>query len=165
MRKPISWLGAAMGILILTVTVAKAGEQKVPLEQVPKPVMKAVKARFTDADVSGATKEKNDEGELVYEVSLYSDGQAIDVVLAPDGKISLIEKTIAAKSLPSAVIKTLEAKYPNADYKRFEEIITIEANKERLAYYEALLVTADKSELEVELTTDGNIVKESKVVD
>lgn len=165
MRRPISWLGAVMGIFLLQVTVAYAGEEKVPLDKVPKPVMEAVKARFKDAIVSGATKEKDDEGKLVYEVSLTVEDQTIDVVLAPEGDIHLIEKTIDAKNLPNAVAKALEDKYPKATYKRLEEVIKVEEKNEQLAYYEALLVTAKKRKLEVELTAEGNIVKESKVSD
>ncbi|MFZ2407155.1 MAG: PepSY-like domain-containing protein [Methylobacter sp.] len=165
MRRPISWLGAVMGILLLQATTAYAGEENVPLDKVPEPVMAAVKARFKDAVVSGAATEMNDEGKLVYEVSLKVEGQNIDVILAPEGEMRLIEKTIPAKNLPSAVAKTLKDKYPKAKYKRLEEIFKVEGKNETLAYYEAQLVTAKKIKLEVELSAEGNILKEGKVSD
>jgi hypothetical protein len=151
-----------MGILLL-VTAAYAGEEKVPLDKVPKPVMETVKARFKDSLVSGVAKEKNDEGKLVYEVSLKVEGQNIDVILAPEGEMRLIEKTIDAKNLPGAVAEALEHKYPKATYKRLEEIFKVEGKNEMLAYYEAQLVTAKKRKLEVELSVEGKILKESKV--
>lgn len=163
MRRPISWLGAVMGILLLQATTAYAGEENVPLDKVPKPVMEAVKARFKDSVVSGAAKEMNDEGKLVYEVSLKVEGQNIDVILAPEGEMRLIEKTIPAKNLPSAVAKTLKDKYPKAKYKRLEEIFKVEDKNETLVYYEAQLVTAKKIKLEVELSAEGNILKEGTV--
>jgi hypothetical protein len=165
MRKPINWLAAIMSILLLLVSAPRASEVDVSLDQVPKPVLDAVKARFKDAKLTSAAKEQNDEGQLVYEVSMDFEGQTIDMVLAPEGNILIIEKTITAENLPSAVAKTLDDKYPKADYKRLEEVIKVKGSIERLAYYEAVLVTAEKTQLEVELTVDGNIVKESKATD
>lgn len=163
MKRPISWFGAGMGILLFLVTAAYAGEEKVPFDKVPKPVMEAVKARFKDSVVSGVAKEMNDEGKLVYEVSLKVEGQNIDVILTPEGVMRLIEKTIPDKNLPGAVAKALEHKYPKATYKRLEEIFNVEGKNETLAYYEAQLVTAKKRKLEVELSVEGKILKESKV--
>lgn len=166
MRRIINWLGAGIGILLLLVTVAYAGEEDVPLDKVPKLVMEAVKARFKDAEVTGAAKEQNEKGELVYELSLKVEGQNVDVIVAPEGDIRLIEKTIDAKNLPGAVAKALEDKYPKAVYNRLEEVIKVEEKNDQPAYYEALLVTAKKKiKLEVELTADGKIIKEKKATD
>lgn len=166
MRRIINWLGAGIGILLLLVTVAYAGEEDVPLDKVPKLVMEVVKARFKDAEVTGAAKEQNEKGELVYELSLKVEGQNVDVIVAPEGDIRLIEKTIDAKNLPGAVAKALEDKYPKAVYNRLEEVIKVEEKNDQPAYYEALLVTAKKKiKLEVELTADGKIIKEKKATD
>jgi uncharacterized membrane protein YkoI len=154
-----------MGILLLLATTTYAGEEKVPLDKVPKPVIEAVKARFKNVEVTGAAKEKNDEGKLVYELSLKVEGQNVDVILAPEGDFQIIEKTIDAKDLPGTVAKALEDKYPKATYNRLEEVIKVEEKNDQPAYYEALLVTAKKRNLEVELTADGKIVKEKEASD
>jgi len=154
-----------MGILLFLATIANASEEEVQLDKVPKPVMEAVKARFKDAIVTGAAREMDDEGKLLYEVSLKVEGQTIDIVLASEGELRLIEKKIAAKDLPNAVAKTLEDNYPKATYKKLEEVILVEEKKDYPPYYEALLVTARKRNIEVEMTAAGKIVKESKVSD
>lgn len=164
MKRSIYWLGAGIGILLLLVTAAYAGEEDVPLDKVPKPVMEAVKARFKDAEMTSAAKEKDDEGKLVYELSLKVEGQNVDVILAPEGEFRVIEKTIDAKNLPHAVAKALEDKYPKATYNRLEEVIKVEGKNDQPAYYEAL-VTAKKRNIEVELTADGKIVKEKDASD
>ena len=158
MRRVLSWLGAAMGVLLLPVAAVCADEE-IPLDKVPPPVMEAVKARFKDAEVTGAAKEMDQE-EVVYEVTLQLKGQKIDVILAPEGEILLIEKAIARKDLPTAVAKALDDKYPKATYKILEEVIKVEKKEEKLEYYEARLVTPERKDLEVKLTTDGRIVKE-----
>jgi len=157
MRRLVSWLGAVMGMLLLPVA-AICAEEEIPLDKVPPPVMEAVKARFKDAELTGAAKEM-DENKLVYEVTLQLKGQNIDVILAPEGEILLIEKAIARKDLPTAVAKALEDKYPKATYKVVEEVIKVEKKEERLEYYEARLVTAEKKRLEVKVTPGGKIVK------
>ena len=81
------------------------------------------------------------------------------MTLTPEGEILLIEKTIPAKDLPKPVAKTLEEKYPKATYKIVEEIIKLQKKEEKLAYYEVLLVTAEKKKLEVEVSAEGKIIK------
>ena len=56
----------------------------------------------------------------------------------------------------------MEKKYPKATYKLAEEVIKVEDGKEKLSYYEVVVVTADKKTLELEVTADGNIKKEEK---
>jgi len=147
-----------MGMLLLPVA-AVCTDEEIPIDKVPPPVMEAVKARFKDAQATGAAKEM-DQGKLVYEVTLQLKGQKIDVILAPEGEILMIEKAIARKGLPAAVAKALDDKYPKATYKILEEVIKVEKKEEKLEYYEARLVTPERKDLEVKLTTDGRIVKE-----
>ena len=153
------WLPAvaALGLLVVSAP-ARADEQKVPLDKVPKAVLNAVKARFPGAELVEAAKETED-GKSVYEVSVKNKGQKIDVTLSSDGAIQLLEKTISAKDLPKTVAAALEAKYPKAKYEIIEEVIKVQGGREHLEYYEALLVTADKKKVEVEVAPDGTIKK------
>lgn len=164
MKRSVYWYGAGMGILLLVVTIASADGEVVPLDKIPKPGMEAVKVRFKDAAVIEAFKEEED-GELIYELSIKVKGQTVDVLLTPKGEFRLIKKTIAAKDLPAAVAKTLEDNYPKATYKELEEIILVQNNKEYPPYYEVLLVTARKKAIEVETTAKGKIIKEEKASD
>ena len=159
MRRRPNWpgVGIALGLLI-PAAIAHGAEESVPLDKIPKAVMDAVKARFKDAKATAASTE-TENGKQLYEVTIKPKGQNIDVTLTPEGDIVLIEKEIAASALPTAVAKTLEAKYPKATYKIVEEIIKVEKKEEKLAYYEVLLVTADKKNLEVEVSAEGKIIK------
>ena len=162
MRSPVPWLGVGMAAaLLLSVAVARGQEENVPLDKVPRPVMEAVKARFANAQVTGASKE-TEKGKVTYEVTIKDRGQNTDVTVTPQGEILLIEKEIAARDLPRAAARAMEGKYPRATYKIVEEIVKVEKKQERLAYYEVLLVTAGKDTLEVLVTADGKIVKEEK---
>jgi hypothetical protein len=172
MRRLITWFGTGTAVMVLlSFAVARAGEEKavveeeIAIDKVPKLVLDAVKARFKGAEVTGAAKEM-DGGKLVYELSLKDKGKKIDVILTPEGAIVLFEKEIAREDLPKPVAKALEDKYAKATYKIVEEVIKNEEKKEKLAFYEVLLVTADKKMLAVHVSTEGKIlVEEDKDTD
>jgi hypothetical protein len=164
MKRLIYCQGLGMVILLLLASAANASDEAVPLDNIPKPVMEAIHKRFMDMEVNSAVEEKEDN-QLVYELALKVAGQNTDVVLTPEGEFLVIEKTIDANSMPSAVSKTLEGKYPKAVYERLEEVIKVVHNVDQPAYYEALLVTAKKNRLEVELTAEGKIIEEKKATD
>jgi uncharacterized membrane protein YkoI len=155
MRRFRSWLVMSVFVMVTAGIAAQADdEEKVPLDKVPKAVLKAVKAKFKGAELVGAQTEKED-GKTLYEINLKDKGQAVDVTVMPDGKIVSIERTIAAKDLPRPVTEGINRKYPKADFKRVEEIT--EGDKTN---YEVLLVTDGKKTIEVVLDRDGKIVKE-----
>jgi uncharacterized membrane protein YkoI len=143
---------AVMGILVAAADV-RGGEEDIPLNKVPKAVMDSVKAKFPGAEMKGAAKEE-EEGKTSYEVSITYGGKKIDVVAKPDGTILAVETVIKAADLPAAVKKTLEAKYPKAEYKTIESI----EEGDKLSY-EVLLETADDKDLEITLDRNGKILE------
>ncbi len=162
MRRRIYWIGAAMAaLLVIPAAAAQAGEEKVALDKVPRPVAEAVKARFKDAKVTGAAKETVD-GKTVFEITIQDHGRNVDVTLHPDGELALIEREITRNELPQPAGSALSNKYPKATYKIVEEITKVEKKRETLAYYEVLLVTAQKQALEVQVAADGKILQEER---
>jgi uncharacterized membrane protein YkoI len=150
-----------LGLLWSFLATVRADEEKVALDKVPKAVLDAVKGRFPDAKISGASREKEGD-KTVYEITIKNKGQNIDVTLTPEGKIVLLEKEIAAKDLPKAVKMALDAKYPKAKFKLIEEVVKVKDGSEKLEYYEAHLVTAQAEPVEVEVAPDGKILKVEK---
>jgi uncharacterized membrane protein YkoI len=140
---------------------ARADEEKVDLDKVPKAVTDAVKARFPDAEVKGASKE-TENGKTIYELEIKNKKDEIDVELTPDGDITSIEKEIDAKDLPKAVAKAVEDKYPKSELDEVEEVTKVEKKAEKLAFYEMLVKTADKKLVEVQVDPDGKILNEEK---
>jgi len=155
-------IGIAMSTAALLVLPAIwAREEKVSLDQVPAPVMAAVKARFGDAVVKGAGKE-TEKGKLVYEITLEDKGHNVDVTLTPGGDLLLIERSVEESALPPPVAATLARKYPGATYRVLEEIVEVDHGRERLASYEVELVTADRRTKEVKVRPDGGGVTEEE---
>ena len=159
MRHVLTCLGVATLLLAMLAPAARGAKEKVAPDKVPAAVMDAVKARFKDAEVLGASKEAED-GKVVYEVEIKHQGAHTNVSLTPEGTILLIEKEIPAKDLPAAAAEAMEEKYPKATRKMTEEVTKVEKKEEKVAYYEALLVTTDKKTVEVEVSAEGKILKE-----
>ncbi|MBP3955851.1 PepSY-like domain-containing protein [Gemmata sp. G18] len=155
------YLAAATVVAFVLAAPVRADEEKVPLEKVPKAVLEAAKKRFPKAEVVGASKE-TEKDKTVYEVELKEAGKTIDVTLTPEGIITTIEKQIDAKELPKAVTDALEKKYAKATFKVVESVYSVKDGKEALDYYEVLLVTAEKKEIEVEILADGKIKHEEE---
>jgi hypothetical protein len=148
-------------MILIATTLLPADEEKVPLDKVPKAVMEAVKKRFNKAEVVEASKETTD-GKTVFEVTLKQAGKNIDVMLTPEGDITLIEKEITAKQLPKGAKAAVDKKYPKHTWTMVEEVIKVEAGKEKLDYYEVHLETPDKKEIEVKIAPDGSLKEEDK---
>jgi hypothetical protein len=148
---------ALLGLFGLAAVVRADGE-KVPPDKLPKAVMDAVKGRFPDAEITSAEKEKED-GKIVYDIELKSKGKKYEMDIKEDGTIVEIEKEVALKDLPEAVKKALEAKYPKATIKEIMEVNKVMGKTETPDHYEVVLVTAEKKELEVEVSLDGKTIK------
>jgi hypothetical protein len=136
-------LVALAGLFLLT--AARADEEKVPLDKVPRPVLDALKAKYPGAELVGVGKEI-DNNETVYEAAIKYQGHKMDVTFKADGTLVSAEKEIDAKDLPKPVAGALEAKYPKATYQRVEE--ETEGTK---VTYEIRLVTADRKTVSLEV--------------
>jgi Putative beta-lactamase-inhibitor-like, PepSY-like len=128
---------------------ATAGEEKIPVKELPRAVLRAVEAKFPKAEIEGAAKEEED-GKTVYEVSLEVADRGVDVALTPDGTILEVEKEIPVDELPAAVKKALAKKYPKAKVAKAEAITKGEGGATE---YEVVLAS------EVVVTAKGKFVE------
>jgi uncharacterized membrane protein YkoI len=138
-----------------------AKEEKIPLDKVPEKVMAAIKDRFPGADVTSVEKE-NEDGQVVYDIELKHKDRKYEMDVKEDGTVLEIEKEVAAKDVPEAVKKAVEAKYPKATLKEVMEVNKVKDKTETPDHYEVVLVTDDKKEIEVVVSLDGKTVKEEK---
>jgi hypothetical protein len=156
-RGILGWgLVAALALVGLAGMVG-ADEEKVPLDKVPAAVMRAVKDKYPDATLVGATTE-TENGQKMYEVTLKDKGHKVDVTATADGKIVTVEREIGDKDLPQPVVRALNRKYPKATVQRVEEV----SKNDQVTAYEAVIVTADNRKLEVSFDPKGKFLEEEK---
>jgi uncharacterized membrane protein YkoI len=157
MRRYCRRLVAVVALGLLVVAAVQADEQKINLDQVPKAVLDAVKAKFPDAKLTGASKETED-GKLIYEVAFSYKDHKYEVECTRDGAFVAIDRQLEVKELPKPVAKALRQKYARAKYNVIEEV----TKKDKIEYYEVELTTADKKTVEVLIDPAGKILKEEK---
>jgi uncharacterized membrane protein YkoI len=156
MRIQTGWLSCAAAMCLI-ILAASARAEKIKLDRVPKAVRDAVMTMFPKAKLTEATRE-TEGGDTFYELSFTYKDHRYDVECTPQGAFRKIERQLAAKELPKEVSKVLEQKYPKA---KLNEILEV-TKKDKIEYYEVALVTADKSEVEVQVNPKGKILKEEK---
>ncbi|OWK45252.1 PepSY-like domain-containing protein [Fimbriiglobus ruber] len=146
-------LAVAVVAGLAVAVAARADEEKIPLDKLPKAVVDAVKAKFPKAEMKSAEKE-TEKGKTVYEVAIADGDAKIEVTVTPEGKIVAAEKEIKLADLPKPVAAALDKAYPKAEIKKVEEI-----TKDDKVTYEVLLVSADKKKLEVVFDKDGKVIE------
>jgi uncharacterized membrane protein YkoI len=148
---------ACVALLCLLILTMSARAEKIKVDQLPKAVADAVKTKFPDCKITEAARE-TEGGETFYELSFTYKDHRYDVECTPQGDFRKIEKLLTVKELPKEVTKTLQDMYPRA---RLHEILEV-TRKDKIEYYEVALVTADKSEVEVQIDPSGKVLKEDK---
>jgi uncharacterized membrane protein YkoI len=137
---------------------ALAQETEIKLDEVPKAVMDAAKAKFPGADIREASKE-TENGKTVYELEMKHEGHNMDVTFEENGTLVLVETQVSEDDVPAASMKAVNDKYPGAKINLVESVKKGTEVKKEVDYYEFHLTTSDKKSAEVEVDSDGKILK------
>jgi uncharacterized membrane protein YkoI len=150
------WISiAALLALQSTLSSASADEKKIPIEDLPKVVLRAAQKAFPEAKVVGASKETEDD-ETIYEVEMKLNGKSIDLEIDDDGEIESVEKEIDADDLPKAVTRAVEKLFPKAKISKVEEV----SDEDDMVVYELTLKTPGKEETEVVFSPNGKLMED-----
>lgn len=158
MQKLLRGLLLGVTLTVLVATFVWAGEDKVPIDKLPKEVVKAVSTKFPKIKMVSAVKSTAD-GKTTFEVTLKTGEYGIDVVVTAEGKIMQIEKEMPFKDLPKPVSEAFNAKYPKADVKRVEELI----KDDKTISFEILCETTAKKTVEAYFEPGGKFLQEKDV--
>lgn len=134
-----------------------AKEESIPLDQVPGPVLDAVKAKFPGVKITAASKEKEDGKEIIEVAFTYKDSK-YEVESTPQGELQAIDKIITGDEMPAKVAKALKEKYPKAKYQEIEEV----TKDNKVVYHEIELTTAEGQSMQVQVDPAGKILHEEK---
>ena len=132
-----------------------AGEEKIPLDNLPKAVVESVKKKFPKGEMKDAVKEV-ENGKTTYEVTVMEGEIKIDVNVKDDGVITGYEKSVALKDLPKIISDAVVAKYPKGTMKNAEMLYKVKDDKDTLEYYE-VFVEVDGKTVEVYVLPNGKL--------
>jgi hypothetical protein len=148
------------GLLVLVLAAASigvAGDEKTPLDKLPKEVVKTVASKFPKAKMESAVKTTID-GKPGFEVTLRAGKFGIDVTVTADGKIVQVEKEMAFADLPKPVADAFKARYAKVNVKRIEEL----SKEDKVISYELLIESGEKT-LEAYFDPQGKFLQEKDV--
>jgi len=98
------------------------GAMEIPLVQVPKAVMEAVKKKYPEAKPESASK-GIDGSQPFYDVHIKVKGRNVWVTCDTQGTILVIDREISFQELPKAVAGAVSKKYPKASIRGVNEIV------------------------------------------
>jgi hypothetical protein len=147
--------GAA--VLLVAGVAARADEEEVPLDKLPKAVVEAIKAKFPKAELVSADKETDKDKKTTYEVTIKNGGQELEVSVTPEGKILTVAREIPIADLPKAVVAAIKTRYPRATLKSAEEI----SEDDKVVEYE-VVIAVGKKQLEVTFDPKGKFIEEEE---
>jgi hypothetical protein len=139
-----------------------AAEKQIQRSDVPNAVLNAVAAKYPKAAMTRFVRETED-GKVVFEVAVESEGHKAELAVTPDGAILEEERQISVKELPEAVRTALASSaYSAAEVLRVE-VIT-ETKKPEAPTFE-LLVKQGSAKRELVFDQAGKLTKDQKVGD
>jgi hypothetical protein len=147
-------LGVALS---LSTARALADEEDVPVDKLPKAVVKAIKAKFPEAKIEEAVKEEED-GKTLYELTIEDDDEDLSVTVTAKGKILEVEREIDPDDLPEFVEDAIEAKYGDVEIEKVEEV-----QAGRKFFYEVVIEKESGKQLEVVIQVSLKFAKETEL--
>lgn len=115
-----NWLVAAVAVVALAVPALAQDHKEKDNKKgsTPDAVKKAVEKAYPGAKIDGCKEEKED-GKVQYEVKIETkEKQKLELDVAEDGKILLVEEPISVEKVPAAVMDAFKKKYPGATAKK-----------------------------------------------
>lgn len=145
--------------IVLVASVAalsqtNAGEKHLSKQKVPKAVLGAFEKSYPNAKAMKFEKEQF-ENQTAYEVKYKDNGKQGEVLYDEDGAVLQNEEGIDVSALPEEVVKAVKKAHPKAKIKEAEKLTKPDGS---LTGYE-VEIKAGKKELEIELDTDGKILR------
>ena len=130
----------------------RAQSETIPVREVPREVVDAVKAKFPDAQMQEA-KKKVENGKTFYAIGLTSKGAERSALLTDKGKIVELKKVIPASELPPKAAEAIYASYPNSTTKKAKKVTEYKEEKS----FEVEVIAADKQTKKLVVDAEGKI--------
>ncbi len=146
---------AVMLIVALSAAFARASEEKIKPDDLPKSVAKSLATRFPGLTITSATKETESDGKVIFDIELKQKNRKYETDIQKDGTILEVEKEIMAKDWSNELRSTVEAKFPKGKIKEVLEVNKVTGGKEVPQHFEVDVETADKKSEEILISLDG----------
>lgn len=151
--KPLSSL--ALTALLLTALASRAADKKeetIKLKDAPAAVQETIKKSAEGAKIKQVEK-VTDGDKVIYEAIIVKGGKNLEVEVAPDGKIILMEEEVKLAECPAPVQATIKTEVGKGKITLLEKV-----TKDGSIYYEVEF-SKDGKDLEVLIALDGKVME------
>ena len=146
----------SLAFVFLSSSSSFAQEKKMNKKELPKAVLNAFQKSYPNAEIKGASIEKEHE-RTYYEIESMEGTQRRDLLYTKSGKIAEIEETLALNDIPDFVKSSVMKKYPECEINRAEKV-----SSGKTISYELVVKQRDHKH-ELVLDSKGNIKKVEKM--
>jgi hypothetical protein len=156
LKTPLIKAAAVLGFLAFgTISVAGEGDEKEgKVVKLPPAVARSLKAKYPGAQIRGISKEKDAEGETIYEVELTVPTK-VDVNFDEEGEPEVIEREIGQFELPEVIRKVAAKTFPKGKILKAETLLEEEGELK----YEVVIELKGKKPFEVIMAGNGKILE------
>jgi hypothetical protein len=148
------------GLLAVLAPVGRAEDKVIPVDQLPRAVLSAAKAKFPGAQIQRATEEAEDGKPPVYSLEMKHQRHDLDVTFRGDGTVVLATTAVPKKELPRAVLRAVAQQYPGASLRYAGAVRKGPEVKKAADYYEFYLWTADDKPALVKVDPKGKVLED-----
>jgi hypothetical protein len=142
-------------------SVTRAGVKIIPVDQVPRAVLSAAKAKFPGARIQTASEDMQTEDEKpVYRLEMKQQRHSLDATFKDDGTVVLVETAVAKNQLPKAVLRAAAQLYSGASLKHAGAVRKGPAVKKTVDYYEFYLLTVDSKPRRLTVDPKGTVLED-----
>jgi putative PepSY-like beta-lactamase-inhibitor len=110
----LAYAGLTLFVGLGGTAFAQDQEQIVQCKKVPVAVRSAFEKAYPKARIKGCAKEL-EKSKTAYEISSVEGKKGRDVLYYPDGRVIVVEETIAIGILPTPVKQAVHKKFPNGE--------------------------------------------------
>ena len=142
---------------------SRAQEEGIPLDRVPKAVMKSAKATFPGAKIKVASAETEDGKPPAYVLEMMHHRHNVEVTFKVDGTVILVETDVPVKEWPKVVRRAVEHQYPGATVRAAKSVKNGPEVKKGADYYRIYLLTVDEKPAVVKVDPNGKVLEETKI--
>lgn len=136
--------------------LAARADEEITLDKAPAAAVKAMKAKYPNAQVVKVEKE-DDDGKPVIEFTLKAGERMLEAEFTPEGKFVKEEAEVGEKDVPAAVMAAFKQKYPAARPSKTEKVTKGEGTGAEVKY--EFDITDGGKECEVYFSPDGKFLE------
>jgi uncharacterized protein YuzE len=136
------------------------GEKSIAMDRVPAPARASIEREAAGATIE-KVKEIEEDGKTLYVGEFERAGREVEIEVYPDGKVCCVETEVSLADVPAPARAAIERETAGGTIDEIEEVRSVTKG---VTYY-AVEAKVGGKEWELEIGSDGTVIKKEEVKD